>query len=497
MQIRLGNDYFQARSGQDAPVTLDTAKAINGHVLLVGSSGVGKTYTLRRMIAAAIASNPRVHVRVHVFDVHGDIDIPGASLVRFSEQARCGLNPLRVNPDPHFGGVRKCIQSFIRTINQASTTALGVKQESVVRSLLEDVYRDFGFRPDDPSSWAVNGFESRLVSGGADNRLYLEVPIAQKDEAKALGARWDPDQKHWWVHTEKYAGDLRKWKPVYKERTYPTVADVADYAKRVHRERFLGSDQRAVAALAALNKKAQAFQRKQLANVRSRQIDTVDDEDQAALDDAREKAIEAFTHYARNVQTGFELESLLKYDSADVLKSVLDRLNNLKATGIFKNEAPPFEEGTAVWRYQLNALSAEEKKMFVLFMLQEIFNNAIQRGEQSDVVEVVVLDELGTYTSSQDADNGDGVIGVVAREARKFGMALWAANQSPANVPESLISSVGTKIILGIDEMYWQSAVTKLRIETKLLDWIRPHKTLAVQIKEKGALKNRWWWVSI
>ena len=30
-------------------------------------------------------------------------------------------------------------------------------------------------------------------------RLYLSVPYAQKDEAKALGARWDPSRKRWYV----------------------------------------------------------------------------------------------------------------------------------------------------------------------------------------------------------------------------------------------------------------------------------------------------------
>ncbi len=494
MLITLGTDYFESKGGRVSPIRLDTQKLINGHVLIVGSSGVGKSHTIRRMIADGHRSAPSV--RFHVFDVHGDLEVPGASVVQFSEQAAFGLNPLRVNPSREFGGVRKCIQTFLRTINQASTTALGVKQESVLRNLLEDVYRDFGFEASDPSTWGLNSYESRLVSSGTDNRLYLQVPLAEKDEAKALGARWDGAARLWWVHAHKYAGDLLKWPPAYKERTYPTVADVAEYAKRLHEERFLGSDQKAVRALAGLNRAARMHQRKLLDSVRLRNQNLVDEEAEAALDLARLKAIEAFTDYANAVRTGFELESLIKYDSPDVLKSVLDRLNNLRATGIFKSEPPPFDESQAVWRYKLNALSQEEKKMMVLFLMQDIFYRAVQRGEQPDVVEVIVLDELSTYTSTQD-ENGDGIIGVVSREARKFGLALWAANQSPANVPESLTSSVGTKIVLGLDEMYWNSAVQKLRIETKLLNWIQPHHTMAAQLKERGSAKSRWWWIQL
>lgn len=499
MLLTLGKDFFAARDGGDAPIRLDTRKLINGHMFIVGSSGVGKSHTIRRLIAQGCKQElpDGKKVRFHVFDVHGDLSIPGASTILFSEQSPYGLNPMRVNPDPDFGGVRKAIQNFIRTINQASVTALGVKQESVIRNLLLDVYREFGFLQDDPSTWAVNAYEARLVSGGTDNRLYLDVSIQDKDQAKAYGARWDPEKKLWWVHTENYKGELRRWKPAFKARSYPTLDDVITYAKRVYEERFLGSDQASVRALGALNKAAQAYQRKLLDNVKQSRYSGSMVEEEEALEKAKDKAVEAFTAYVNSVRTGFEMASLLKYDSPDVLKSVLDRLTTLKNTGIFKDVSPAFDEAASVWRYKLDPLDSEEKKMFVFFTLQKLFMNAVQRGEQSDVVEVVVLDELGVYTSSQDDDGGEGIIGVIAREARKFGLALWAANQSPANVPESLISSVAVKIILGLDERYWKSAVDKLRIETKLLNWIQPQSTIAVQMKEKGALKNRWWWVTL
>jgi ribonuclease HI len=35
-----------------------------------------------------------------------------------------------------------------------------------------------------------------------DNKLYLNVPYAQKDAAKAQGARWDPKKKKWYVFTD-------------------------------------------------------------------------------------------------------------------------------------------------------------------------------------------------------------------------------------------------------------------------------------------------------
>lgn len=497
MKLRIGSDYFEQKKGVTSPVSVDTEALVNGHLLMIGASGTGKSYMIRNLISQAYEQ--KLKVRFHVFDVHGDLAIPGCSEVRFSEQADCGLHPLQVNPDPYFGGVRKAIQTFIRTINQASTTALGAKQEAVLRTLIEDVYLNFGFQQNDPSSWAINEFDTHLVGGGSNNRLYLTVPLAEKDAAKALGARWDPNAKSWWVATDAYRGDITKWAPAYKPRAYPTLHDVLSYAERILDERLLGSYEKAIRALDHLNRASKALQRKWVESIKEnrQRSDGKTLSDDEGLDTARVKAIDAFTEYVNAVRTGEELDNFKKYDSSDVLKSVIDRLRNLKATGLFKAQAAPFDPSAAVWRYRLEALSPEEKKMFVLFTLQDLFLKAVQRGEQPDVVEVVVLDELGTFTTNQDEDGGDGIIGVIARQARKFGLAIWAADQMPKGIPESLISSVAVKIVLGVDERFWNESVNKLRMDVKLLEWIQAHVTAAVQLKEKRALKNRWRWVTL
>jgi len=362
--------------------------------------------------------------------------------------------------------------------------------------LLLDVYRDFGFDAEDPGTWSMNALESRLLSGGADNRLYLQVPLEEKDRVKALGARWEPAQKHWWVPAHQYKGDITQWRPAFKAREHPAVADVAAYARRLHEEKFLGSDQVAIRALAELNKTARAVQRKALDAARLRKQDIYEGSAQDELEVAGQKAIEAYSDYVKSVRTGMELETLLKYDSPDVVKSVLDRLNNLTATGLFKTTPAPFDPGASVWRYKLDPLGLEEKKMLVLFMMQELFNTAVERGSQADVQEIIVLDELSTYTSSQD-DKGEGIIGVVARQARKFGLGLWAADQTLAGVPPSLTSSLGTKIVLGLDDGSWVDSAKKLGMELKLMQWVQPRATMAAQLKEAGNTKNRWWWVSL
>ena len=45
----------------------------------------------------------------------------------------------------------------------------------------------------------------------ADSKIYLNVPFAQKDEAKALGARWDAIQKKWFVPADKDIALFARW----------------------------------------------------------------------------------------------------------------------------------------------------------------------------------------------------------------------------------------------------------------------------------------------
>jgi len=224
MHINYGIDAGARKRGEHAPVTWNSKVAVNGHCLMVGMSGAGKTYNLRKMIRQMQDSSEGKPLRFHVFDVHGDIEIEGASSVMFSEQTTYGMNPLRVNPDPHFGGIRKRVQGFITTINRVMR-ALGPKQEAALRNILYDIYTRHGFKQDDPSTWHIDESMARLVSDGSDGRLYIDVPMAEKDDAKALGARWDSLQRCWFIQTEDYQGGITRWAPKTLARTHPSISD--------------------------------------------------------------------------------------------------------------------------------------------------------------------------------------------------------------------------------------------------------------------------------
>lgn len=44
-------------------------------------------------------------------------------------------------------------------------------------------------------------------------RVYLSVPFIAKDRAKALGARWDPERRQWFVPDGIDAAEFTEWLP--------------------------------------------------------------------------------------------------------------------------------------------------------------------------------------------------------------------------------------------------------------------------------------------
>jgi DNA topoisomerase-3 len=51
-----------------------------------------------------------------------------------------------------------------------------------------------------------------VVSGDQSERIYLNVPFDDKDEVKALGGRWDPESKEWYVMDHADMSQVSKWR---------------------------------------------------------------------------------------------------------------------------------------------------------------------------------------------------------------------------------------------------------------------------------------------
>jgi hypothetical protein len=62
-----------------------------------------------------------------------------------------------------------------------------------------------------PSFASAASAKSASKTGAGGAVLYLKVPFAEKDEAKALGARWDAAKKKWYVPAGKDSEQFSRW----------------------------------------------------------------------------------------------------------------------------------------------------------------------------------------------------------------------------------------------------------------------------------------------
>ena len=61
----------------------------------------------------------------------------------------------------------------------------------------------FGFEPDEAAI--------KLAFEGFEQKVWLDVPFEEKDEAKALGARWDGMRRLWYKPACFLMGGLARW----------------------------------------------------------------------------------------------------------------------------------------------------------------------------------------------------------------------------------------------------------------------------------------------
>lgn len=436
MKYTFGYDMWQYRNTRTkTPIVWDDEKVVNAHFLLVGGSGMGKTYTIRQIVRELAKQSKKL--RIHVVDVHGDIDIGDdvTSTVSFSEVAEYGLNPLEISADEEFGGVRKKVRQFISMLNRTSRK-LGEIQENALSNLLYDLYKANGFVPEDRRTWSLN---------------YDPRPYAK-----------------------------------YKKK-YPTISDLKKFTEYKLKQMMFGTGAKAIHDFEKVVKSVKQIGTK----YQQKEKNKFDEEKQIKLQEQIEKlcdtAIKSYSDGIQNLKSGTELNELIRYKSVDTIQSIFIRITNLEESGIFKPQKPNFDENKPVHRYVIKSLNDNEQKMFVDILLEKLFMDAKERGESKELLTLVVVDEAHKFTS----DEPEHVMNLIAKEARKFGFGMMWASQSFGHFGEDIIANTSTKVILGIDEMFQDTSAKKLKIAVKRFGYIQPHKTAIVQIKKKGELKNQ------
>ncbi len=420
------------KSNPKEQVIWDTSSVVNGHWIIVGGTGAGKTY----QIGNICRQMQKQGMRIHIFDPHGDIETDPryTSYTEFSEISPYGINPLIINPSPMYGGVRKRINAFIQTVNKYSSK-LDDRQEAGLRYMLTELYARHGFDYANPDTWA---------SGELDASAFKKMP---------------------------------------------TIDDLHDLIYHKLRGFFLGHMSKVSDLFDRMNDRLLSYRRLQRYKgedhrERARDNDALIEQERQKLNEMKEELKDTFNRCIETVQDD-EIDQYIRYGSRDLLKSLYDKIENIRNLGIFKPTTPPFEKEKPLWRYDMSSLRVEEQGYLVELTLEQIFADAIQRGFVNEVDTLVFIDEAQRFLS---VDDKDSTVSIIYREARKFGVGLALATQNCAAFPQDVVINAGTKVVLGVDEAYQDIMARVLGIER--VRFIQPRKNALIQIKAKNTLSG-------
>ncbi len=446
--LRLGYDYgaLLQKVPRKEPVYWDRDKLANCHVGVLGMSGSGKSHFIRQFIA-----NLPPDVLVEVLDYHADLDIEGAHSLIFSPHTRYGYNPLIVERDPHFGGVRRAISNVIAAIN-ATSNPLGARQINVLTNLMLDTYAERGILPDEPDTWRRRVGTTREIEAIANSNT-----------------------------------------PERLFNYYPTLSDVLTVARRRLRAMLIGVKDTGngltptMALQAFLKSRGAVFRAAQ--NINTSRENGADSADrlntlQANHDELLEACVVSFREFLELMETEKDLDNAVNYSNKDLLQSVVVRLEGLINVGIFEPNPPPWGN-SRVRRYILRPLaqSPAELQMFVRFRLQDVIREMMQEGSTDGRLRrVIVLDEAKIFNSEEMSNP----INIIATQMRKFGLGLLQAGQSPGHLSDDFLKNAGTLMLLNMATGDYDEAVRRLKIKPEVLRFLKPRKIAAVRQIEVG-----------
>jgi hypothetical protein len=139
----------------------------NPHGAIIGSSGSGKTQTLK---AIALECNRQLGINLIIIDFHGDQSLPGETAYQLHASSNSGINPLVIDQSTTGGGPN--LQAIAVANSFTSALRLGPNQQGLMIEILLECYKKRGITSS-PLSWQLE----------PPNLLDLEYELAGKSES--------------------------------------------------------------------------------------------------------------------------------------------------------------------------------------------------------------------------------------------------------------------------------------------------------------------------
>lgn len=136
-----GFDIFLGHASDGQRVNWSPGLLNNGHMIILGGSGAGKTETIR-CIASELATQA---MPVVLIDFHGDMAATGGNIrsYKIREGGEYYFNPLELDPDIDEITPLRATSDFVDAISINFPT-LGIQQRRKIKNIIKDCYRMSG-----------------------------------------------------------------------------------------------------------------------------------------------------------------------------------------------------------------------------------------------------------------------------------------------------------------------------------------------------------------
>lgn len=401
----------------------------NFNGLYMGTSGSGKTYTIRNMVA-------RVHQRgttFHIIDVKGDfayenfvatglghcVSPEDFNDITFSYfEGGSSLNPLQVPRSAEGGGVIRTIENAKELVRYFNPK-LGVKQLAYLGDVLRVVYNDFGILHDDDTTWGKKA---------------------------------------------------------------PTFSDVYDKLTLIYHCITSGIDTGSVGQIMAEIGKAK--RRASLKLRKAREEETPEDVIAVELNDDAVTASEfivaltkeqlCYDSIAKN-GTGEEWE----HWSKDSVYGLRDTISQMIESRLFTGVPSRILDGK-INRYDMTALAGEHQQIMMRIIASRVFAMAVMhtkmsgRYDPAHASHIMVADE-GKHVK-EISKGALTPVNRIATEGRGYGLGIWVGVQQPDQVTQDLLRNFAFYFLLKTPESSSKEMIRMFNLKPNQLKLVMPRE---------------------